>query len=192
MDLWTQSPFFKGYEYCIQLIRVAVESVENSKEDACEVLYGRAGLLYALLRIRNGLSDARTSISVSADAEPFLMALNELTSDKALRAVVDSVIAIGREGTADYAVRLEAKPEKPIPPLMWAWHGKRYLGAAHGVGQAGILFVLWNCPLRVVEPYSEDLVKTFEWLVDLQDSAGNWPSKAPDCTVAENKNELVQ
>lgn len=26
------------------------------------------------------------------------------------------------------------------PPLMYEWHGKKYLGAAHGI--AGILFVL--------------------------------------------------
>ncbi|KAG6877626.1 hypothetical protein C0993_005538 [Termitomyces sp. T159_Od127] len=170
-----QTPFFKGCEYCLGHLRAAVESVKNSKEDACEVLYGRAGLLYALLRIRNGLLKARASTSVSADAT-YLMALKDLTSDDVLRIVVDSMIDIGREGAADYAVRLKTNSDKPIPPLMWTWHGKRYLGAAHGL----------------VEPYSGDLVRTFEWLVDLQDPAGNWPSKAPDGAVVEHKNDLVQ
>ncbi|KAH0579325.1 hypothetical protein H2248_003465 [Termitomyces sp. 'cryptogamus'] len=186
-----QSPFFKGFEFCLQVVQTAVESVNNYEEDACEVLYGRAGLLYALLYIRDGLSKARASRSSSADLEPLLLALSDLTSDQVLRVVVNSIIDIGREGAAEYIARLESSTDEPMPPLMWVWHGRRYLGAAHGV--AGILFVLWNCPSSVVEPYSEDLVKTLEWLVDLQDSTGNWPSKAPaDAINAEHNNELVQ
>ncbi|KAG6901644.1 hypothetical protein C0995_009643 [Termitomyces sp. Mi166 len=185
-----RSVFFKGYEFSLEVIQTAVESAKNYKEDACEVLYGRAGLLYALLRLRSaGISKARASNSTSADLEPLLTVLNNLTNNEVLRVVVDSIIDKGKEGVVEYA-QLSAEPDQPMPPLMWTWHGTRYLGAAHGV--AGILFVLWNCPFSVVEAYSGNLVKTLEWLVDLQDSTGNWPSKAPDGAAdAEHKNELV-
>ncbi|KAG7440513.1 uncharacterized protein BT62DRAFT_910370 [Guyanagaster necrorhizus] len=75
---------------------------------------------------------------------------------------------------------------------MWSWHGKRYLGAAHGV--AGILQIILSCPLDVLNPYISDVLNTIEWLVDCQDEEGNWPAKAPRHSQisGDESNELVQ
>jgi Lanthionine synthetase C-like protein len=37
------------------------------------------------------------------------------------------------------------------PPLMYEWHGKKYLGAAHGI--AGILFVLIQVKIHKLYKY---------------------------------------
>ncbi|KAG6810344.1 hypothetical protein H0H92_012350 [Tricholoma furcatifolium] len=74
---------------------------------------------------------------------------------------------------------------------MWFWHGKMYLGAAHGV--AGILLMLWSSPFNIVEPYSDEMLSTLDWLITLQDPTGNWPSKAPnDYDNLSVDNELIQ
>ncbi|KAG6834110.1 hypothetical protein H0H93_011846, partial [Arthromyces matolae] len=130
-----QSPFFKRYRLCSQLIRNAVESVNDYEEDSCEVLYGRAGLLYALLRIRSRVSkiNRTTEIAAAGAHEALYSELDAVVSDNVLRSVVDSIIAIGRQGAKEYADQLLTDFRSPTPRLMWVWHGGRYLGAAHGV-----------------------------------------------------------
>lgn len=76
-----------------------------------ELLHGRAGFLYAALFINKHLGP-------------------ETIPSEILDPVVESVLAGGRAGSSD----------NPDCPLMYRWHGTRYLGAAHGL--AGILHVL--------------------------------------------------
>lgn len=76
-----------------------------------EVLYGHAGYLYALL---------------------FVGELVPGGMDEAL--VEQEVIAILDAGES------ESRASASHSPLMFSWHGKQYLGAAHGL--AGILTVL--------------------------------------------------
>jgi hypothetical protein len=106
---------------------------EDRGDSQCEVLYGRAGLLYALLYLRN---------SVHAHAreqrEELEIELETLLSDTVLTILVDSIIERGKFG----ALVLSSDPGAlhdadtgDLPPLMWKWHGKRYLGGAHGVGK---------------------------------------------------------
>ncbi|KAG6808554.1 hypothetical protein H0H92_003752, partial [Tricholoma furcatifolium] len=59
--------FFKYFERCLQIIRGYLDDVDNYDEDSCEVLYGRAGLLYALLLLTSSLS--RTAGSEWSTAE---------------------------------------------------------------------------------------------------------------------------
>jgi hypothetical protein len=99
-------------------------------DDGCEVLYGRAGLLYALLRLRHMLN---------CDA------MVHLTSDDVLRGLTDEIIRRGQEGATLY--REQYHGSGMTPPLMWLWHGKRYLGGAHGIGE---------CFLMLQELCSED------------------------------------
>ncbi|KAG6907785.1 hypothetical protein DXG01_007392 [Tephrocybe rancida] len=189
----TRSPFFEGVQFCLRTIRAAVDSVSNSEEDACEVLYGRAGLLYALLRIHYEVSRAQAPGLDSNDQERMriLCVLETLTDNPTLASVIGSIIDIGKEGARQYIASRTIEPGTSSPRLMWSWHGKRYLGAAHGV--AGILFVLWSCPFSVLEPYADDLLQTLAWLVDVQDPTGNWPSKAPDNTNTHARpNKLIQ
>lgn len=105
------------------------------------MLYGRAGLLHALLFLRRAMarrpiggSDAlapSATLGVGADADGADSDVGRLVSDGNVAGLVDDVVARGRIGAAAYARDSEARR---CPPLMWSWHGKRYLGGAHGVG----------------------------------------------------------
>lgn len=115
---------------CVGIMTSAVlcalmESSEGTTDDGCEVLYGRAGLLYALLRLR----EYSSGTSAVPDLQP-------LISDHTIGQVVEKIIQRGIAGSAAYSVELSAsgQQERP-PPLIWKWHGKRYLGGAHGVGK---------------------------------------------------------
>ncbi|GAB4847260.1 LanC-like protein gcl1 [Ancistrocladus abbreviatus] len=69
-----------------------------------DLLYGRAGFLWAALFIKMHLGEESI--------------LNQL-----LLPVVEAVLAGGRAGAADHQAS----------PLMYRWHGTRYWGAAHGL-----------------------------------------------------------
>lgn len=69
-----------------------------------DLLYGRAGFLWAALFMNNHLGEQRLP-------HGFLMS------------VVDAVLAGGRAGASD---NLDC-------PLMYRWHGTRYYGAANGL-----------------------------------------------------------
>ena len=58
---------------------------------------------------------------------------------------------------------------------MYTWHGKHYLGAAHGL--AGILTLLLQIPLPVLRPHLSSLVQpAVDYLLGLQLPSGNLPS----------------
>lgn len=69
-----------------------------------DLLYGRAGFLWAALFIRKYLGV-------------------ETVPDDYLMPVVEAILAGGRAGASD----------NPACPLMYRWHGTRYWGAAHGL-----------------------------------------------------------
>ncbi|KAJ7832201.1 hypothetical protein B0H13DRAFT_242264 [Mycena leptocephala] len=190
---FSTSPFRDSWTSCAQLVTSATSMAvsedrrETDDDGGCEVLYGRAGLLYALLRLRSvsRRSDINTTDSNSADS---VMKIKALSSKAQLQLLVQSIIHRGQSGAATYAVELAGK--LPAPPLMWAWHGKRYLGAAHGV--AGILHILLLCPADVIRPYMESILLTVEWLIGCQDVHGNWPTAAPIDDSTSNGEHLVQ
>jgi hypothetical protein len=103
-------------------------------DDGCEVLYGRAGFLYALLFLRNAFASREGGGVERGDGglDRDIESCRALISDEAVQTVVDSIIRRGRNGARSY--RSESGPAKS-PSLMWVWHMKRYLGGAHGVGQ---------------------------------------------------------
>lgn len=93
------------------------------------------------------------------------------------------------------------------PPLMYEWHGKKYLGAAHGI--AGILFVLIQVNfksfinikfvmlfifLQSLEYLTEDkqeelqplICVTLDFLLDSCFPSGNFPS-----SIGNNTDRLV-
>lgn len=56
----------------------------------------------------------------------------------------------------------------------WTWHGKRYIGAAHG--DIGNLTQIILCD----PSYAPQVTPLLSALLDMQDEDGNWPSQAPD------------
>ncbi|EIN04685.1 hypothetical protein PUNSTDRAFT_138330 [Punctularia strigosozonata HHB-11173 SS5] len=172
----------KNWETCVNAISGALRlaSREEMSEDGCEVLYGRAGLLYALLRLRSALPKAtREQVEVVRAIEP-------LVADTSLTTLVDDIVERGAAGAKEYAHELNGNG----PPLMWSWHGKRYLGGAHGV--AGILQILLQCPSSTIKPHREAIAKTLEWLIGIQCSDGNWPHKASIHPEIDPDEDMVQ
>lgn len=125
------------YQHCVSILRSAVKlalyrpvyasNVPLAPYDGCEVLYGRAGLLYALLFLRSNITG-----EVYSDA-PLTGDIKSLISFDTLRKMVDDIIERGMMGTE--ATRPPGVVPSAWPPLMWSWHHKLYLGAAHGVGK---------------------------------------------------------
>jgi len=149
--------------------------------DGCEVLYGRAGLLYALLFLRSNLTAEAYS-----DA-PLTGEIKVLTSFDTLRKLVDDVIDRGTMGAE--ATRPPGVAPSSWSPLMWSWHHKLYLGAAHGV--AGILQMVALCPPDAIAAHVPIILQTVEWLLDVQCKDGNWSPKASEEPTTE-KQELLQ
>lgn len=131
------------------LIENAVELAtgEELDDDGCDVLYGRAGLVYALLLLR---SELLVTVSYLAHAgkpgDKVVRAVEALCSDENIQALVDDIIKRGELGAARYAQDLEADERSKAPLLMWKWHDSWYLGAAHGVGAFDIC--LGECELN--------------------------------------------
>ena len=106
---------------------------EDQGDSQCEVLYGRAGLLYALLYLRNSVHAHPTEQREELEGE-----LETLLSDHVLATLVDSIIERGKFGARVLSSEhgaLHDADTGDLPPLMWKWHGRRYLGGAHGVGK---------------------------------------------------------
>ncbi|KDR70228.1 hypothetical protein GALMADRAFT_144897 [Galerina marginata CBS 339.88] len=150
----------------------------SGMDDGCEFLYGRAGLLYALLYLRKGASgDQRREMA------PF----EDLIAEANLSSLVDAIICRGKHGASSLSLDVGTTDPQRLPPLLWTWRGKHYLGAAHGI--AGILQVLLNCPISIIRKHIPVIFSTISWLLDCQDDSDNWPSKYPTSTTP---NELVQ
>ncbi|KAI0368554.1 hypothetical protein BV20DRAFT_457658 [Pilatotrama ljubarskyi] len=154
-----------------------VALAEELDEEGCEVLYGRAGLLYALLLLRSELLltvDYLTHAGKPKDK--VVRKVDSLCSDENIQALVDDIIRRGGLGAKRYAQELDEDERAKAPSLMWEWHGSRYLGAAHGA--VGILHVLLHAPSKIISPHWSKIVSTVEWLLAIQDPLGNWPIKA--------------
>ncbi|VDB83093.1 unnamed protein product [Peniophora sp. CBMAI 1063] len=191
-----QPPFsMKECAWCARLLHdaanAATQDGEGSEmlEDGCELLYGRAGLLYALLLLKSAVPTLNEGSPESPNGlESLVELLRPLTRTPTLKLLVDDLIRRGRAG----ATRFSAESRLTEGPgLMWVWHGKRYLGAAHGV--AGILDVILHCPESVLVTHSGVICNTVEHLLFLQDASGNWPSSASTMPVTIPKSsDLVQ
>eukprot|EP00977_Amphora_coffeiformis_P019138 scaffold6915_cov170-Amphora_coffeaeformis.AAC.15 len=95
------------------LVTQIVKSCEGLPPQECDVLYGRAGAIQALLFLRQALN--RTEIG-----------------QESVLQLADDIL---REGH-----RYAALHQHDGLPLLWEWHESKYLGAAHGV--VGILHTL--------------------------------------------------
>ncbi|CBZ51553.1 hypothetical protein NCLIV_013460 [Neospora caninum Liverpool] len=129
----------------------AVQSYKQYSEyaikelDSDEWLYGRAGYLYGCLFL-NHLAPGSVS---------------ETTVTQLAMAILESGEAFGRKTGGS--------------PLMYRWHDKQYIGAAHGL--FGIVYILMLVDSVRNDPHAMRLVKsTLEWLLTLESKNHNWPA----------------
>ncbi|ONK74122.1 uncharacterized protein A4U43_C03F3000 [Asparagus officinalis] len=109
-----------------------------------ELLHGRAGFLYAALFINQYLGP-------------------HTIPDQILNPIINAVLAGGRAGSS---VNSDC-------PLMYRWHGTRYMGAAHGL--AGVLHVLLQFRLERKED-AEDVKEAIRYLIRSRfGQSGNYP-----------------
>ncbi|XP_020288161.1 lanC-like protein 2 [Pseudomyrmex gracilis] len=123
-----------------------------------ELLYGRAGYLAGLLYVNANVSSA----PIDADL---------------IKKIVSRIINSG----SSYASSNRCKS-----PLMFSWHDKEYIGAAHGL--AGILYLLLQARQYLTREQIDDYVKpSLYYLQQLKFSSGNFPS-----SMGNNSDKLVQ
>ncbi|TBU22338.1 hypothetical protein BD311DRAFT_824624 [Dichomitus squalens] len=150
---------------------------EALDDDGCEVLYGRAGLLYALLVLKSELAVTLSYLEQTRKTKDKIVRdVEKLCSHENLKELVDDIIKRGEFGAQRYAEELEESEKANAPPLIWKWHEARYLGAAHGV--VGILHPILYAPSDIIKPHWDKILATVQWLLAVQDPLGNWPTKA--------------
>jgi len=137
-EVQTQKTLSDAVPTSLELLKTALQLAlagqHTETDDGCEVLYGRAGFLYALLQLRSA-SDRNSLVSTSSARPPINATLQTIVANPVLSQLVDIIIQRGKNGSVAYAAELaSAGVRVPASPLMWSWHGKRYLGGAHGVG----------------------------------------------------------
>lgn len=138
-------------DYSKYLMKIRDDSVMVMNEDTPdEILFGRSGYLYALLFIRLKIVDSK----------------NILTDDF-IRSVVKKIILSGI---------VTSKKENSQIPLVYYWHLKAYIGAAHGY--SGILYMLLEAKQYLTEEEINTLIKpTIDFICNLKFSnTGNYPS----------------
>ncbi|XP_042569947.1 lanC-like protein 2 isoform X2 [Cyprinus carpio] len=114
-----------------------------------ELLYGRAGYLYALLYV---------SKEIGPDA------VDETTIAKVVTAILESGKNLSKE---------EKKAERC--PLLYEWHKKQYVGAAHGL--AGIYYMLLQPSAKVSQDTLNELLRpSVDYVRHKKFRSGNYPS----------------
>lgn len=106
----------------------------------------------------------------------------------------ENEVLYGRAGYLHLALQLGAWPPSAPPVLasllaageegqgLWPWHGKAYLGMAHGL--AGVLHVLLLLRARLPAPAHLLLRTRLDYCCSLVDPAGRYPSSLPDRRTA--------
>ncbi|CAN9506193.1 unnamed protein product [Ophioblennius macclurei] len=135
---------------CLSRLLQLQHSVLSSDADMPdELLYGRAGFLFALLYVNK---------EIGADT------VDEDTIIKVVTAIVES----GKSMSAE-----QKKTERC--PLLYEWHRKQYIGAAHGL--AGIYYMLMQPSAKVHPDLLSELVRPcIDYVRHKRFRSGNFPS----------------
>ncbi|KKZ61981.1 hypothetical protein EMCG_03538 [[Emmonsia] crescens] len=164
----TGSTFQRAASLDIDILQSATESAikQGTILGGDEALYGRAGLLWALLQIRQRCNDEENTAALT----PVFTMIPRL---------VTVIIETGRVGSRDYR---HLYGGQDVLPLMWPWHDKYYLGAIHGI--AGILSILLACKSDELDDgtisHLPIIAETISELCKLTiENAGNLPSSLP-------------
>ncbi|KAH3719205.1 lanC-like protein 2 [Dreissena polymorpha] len=138
---------------CIKRLEKMCDAVCEDPSLPDEMLYGRVGYMFALLFVAANLGQDRIHQDIVL---------------KVYKCVIDSGIHMSQQQGWRH-------------PLMYAWHDKHYLGAAHGL--AGIYYMLMQVSNESVKKYVEELVRpSLEWMLTLQFPSGNCPSSIGSST----------
>jgi Lanthionine synthetase C-like protein len=89
---------------------------------------------------------------------------NEIIPPSEMRKMVRIMIKSGKNYAAKHKLKI---------PLMYQYHGREYLGAAHGI--SAILFAMLDTELDDIDMI--DVRASIDAILDLQDESGNFPSK---------------
>ncbi|KAL4222306.1 LanC-like protein 2 [Mactra antiquata] len=136
-----------GSSDCIKRLVSLYKDVIQDPSLPDELLNGRVGYLYALLYVN-------TMIKPDTIDRDIIL--------KVYKCVIDSGIHMSQQQGWRH-------------PLMYAWHDKHYLGAAHGI--AGIFYILMQVNDDSVKKYLEELIRpSIEYMLTLQYPSGNGPS----------------
>jgi lantibiotic modifying enzyme len=132
---------------CIDRLLSLSQQVLTDTSLPDELLFGRCGYLFALLFVRHHLGDSVIPSSV-------------------VRQVSVTVLESGRA---------MSRAQKSNSALMYEWHGKKYLGAAHGL--AGILHTLMLVDDAALKSELQNCIRpTLDFLMSLRFPSGNYPS----------------
>ncbi|KAG5850929.1 hypothetical protein ANANG_G00087600 [Anguilla anguilla] len=132
-----------------KLLQLQRSVVSSDSELPDELLYGRAGYLYALLYVNSEMGPGT---------------VDEATISKVVGAILDSGKNLSKE---------EKKSERC--PLLYEWHKKQYVGAAHGL--AGIYYMLMQPGANVSQETLTELVRpSVDYVRHKKFRSGNYPS----------------
>ncbi|PGH00150.1 hypothetical protein GX51_05963 [Blastomyces parvus] len=152
----------------INMLKSAIEFAikQGTAVGGDEALYGRAGLLLALLQIRQQCTDEENTAALT----PVFTMIPRL---------VTIIMETGKVGATDYQ---NLYGGQDVLPLMWPWHDKYYLGAIHGI--AGILSILLACKPDELDDGTINhipiIAETISGLCRLTiENGGNLPSSLP-------------
>ncbi|CAG7927949.1 unnamed protein product [Penicillium olsonii] len=148
---------------------------DDRKMGGDEILFGRAGLLWALVNIRAHRFDQVGQKALS----PMLQKIPEL-----VRVIVDA----GKQGSKEY---IEKNGAQGAHPLMYAWMEGHYcFGAVHGA--TGILTVLLSCEPEELAEHILVIGETISALCQLSvTNDGHLPMTTSDFSYGQ-RSKLVQ
>uniref|UniRef100_A0A8C3VCW4 LanC-like protein 2 n=3 Tax=Catharus ustulatus TaxID=91951 RepID=A0A8C3VCW4_CATUS len=136
-------------ECVAKLLQLQRTVISTDSELPDELLYGRAGYLYALLYLNTEISPETVPQSI-------------------IKEVIDAIIESGKNFSKE-----ERKTDRC--PLLYQWHRKQYVGAAHGV--AGIYYMLMQPIANVDQETLTELVKpSIDYVRHKKFRSGNYPS----------------
>ncbi|XP_020350142.1 lanC-like protein 2 [Oncorhynchus kisutch] len=139
----------ESQECLTKLLQLQRGVVSADSEMPDELLYGRAGYLYALLYVNK---------EIGPDT------VDETTIARVVTAILESGKNMAKE---------EKKAEKC--PLLYEWHKKQYVGAAHGL--AGIYCMLMQPSAKVNQEVLSELVRpSVDYVRHKKFRSGNYPS----------------
>ncbi|KLO17656.1 hypothetical protein SCHPADRAFT_155056 [Schizopora paradoxa] len=123
----------RDWDAAIRTIRNVVNVAINDKNlGGDEVLYGKTGLLWAMLNFHylSGKFQDRTGERTAGDRNKYtsIQEIQEIPGTAEINSVYKAVLRSGAIEAQDFKERHESAKELALP-LMWSWHGKYYLGA---------------------------------------------------------------
>ncbi|XP_013409667.1 lanC-like protein 2 [Lingula anatina] len=138
---------------CVKRLVSLHKDVCRDPEIPDEILFGRAGYLFALLFVQRNIDHSE---------------IDTVVIERVIKAIIDSGRSLSSE-------------ERSPCPLMYAWHGKQYLGAAHGM--VGIFYILMQVTSPDIRHYLEEFLRpSIDYLMTLQFPSGNYPSSIGSAT----------